>query len=288
MCSHRVSLENIGSNKVTLDIRTNRFEESYSYEPDCYENEFKGIENIMDMFLATKNQRRQRLSPTETPVTSVTPVKSVTPGAPVKSGTPGINRTHETSKVRRALVEPEAPSLGFLYAVLVSLDPTLSLLEDKHIYVNKFRSDLKDKARNFEEKFKRYGYKIDEVINAVDDQSEPLYRYMTLLLEKSIMLEPSMEMYENYGTKQCLVIDTDVCTSRTLSLSEAYALLYENKVETYKSTITLEKLNTLLVKELKEIAESIGCETSKIDEAGKKKNLLKSELRDKIKVKLFS
>jgi len=96
-----------------------------------------------------------------------------------------------------------------------------------------------------------------------------------------------MEIYECYGSKLCLIVNVDSCSSRTVSLTEAYSEMYESKTRAYKSSMTEEKLNTLLVKELKDLAESIGCETSKVEE-GKKKNLLKSELRDKIKAKLFT
>jgi hypothetical protein len=258
-------LENIGSNKVTLDIRTNRYEESYSYDPDSYEKEFNGIDNVLDMFSAARGRSRPK-----------SPVVSQAPSAP--SGPKPISGIKETL----------SPSSGFLYAVLLSLDPTLSLVDDRQLFVDKFRSELKDKARNFEAKLKRHGYSVAQAVAAVDEPADALYRYISLLLEKSLLLENSMEMYECFGSKQCLVINANSCSSRTVSLTEAYSEIYESKTRACKSTMTEEKLNTLLVKELKDLAESIGCEIWKLDEEGKKKNLLKSELRDKIKAKLFS
>lgn len=241
-------LENIGSNKVTLDIRTNRYEEPYSYDPDSYEKEFKGI----DIFNASKGRARPKSPPT---------------------------RVVKESR-------PTSPGSCFLYSVLLSLDPTLSLVDDRQMFVDKFRSELKDKARNFEAKLKRYGYSVAQAIASVDEPSDALYRYIALLLEKSVMIETTMEIYECYGSKLCLVVNPESCSSRTVSLSEAYSEVYESKARSHRSTMTIEKLNAMLVKELKDLAESIGCETSKVDESGKKKNLLKSELRDKIKAKL--
>ena len=254
-------LENIGSNKVTLDIRTNRYEESYSYDPDSYEKEFNGIDNVLDMFSAARGRSRPK-----------SPVVSQPPSAPSDP---------------KPSLETLSPSSGFLYAVLLSLDPTLSLVDDRQLFIDKFRSELKDKARNFEAKLKRYGYSVAQAVAAVDEPADALYRYISLLLEKSLLLENSMNMYESFGSKQCLVINPISCSSRTVSLTEAYSEIYESKTHAYKSSMTEEKLNTLLVKELKDLAEAIGCETWKLDEGGKKKNLLKSELRDKIKAKLF-
>lgn len=236
-------VDNIGCNRVTLDIRPNRFQEPYSYEPDALEKEFKGIENVLDLFLSAKKRPRS----------------------------PRV---------------PEQPK-GFLYSVLVSLDPTLSLVDNRQLFVDKFASELKDKARNFDTKLKRYGFKVEQAVAAVDDPSEALYRYVSLLIDKSVMIEPSMEMYENYGTKQCLVVNPDQGTSRIVELVEAYAAMYESRVASEKASMTLEKLNGLLVKELKDLAVSIGIETSKVED-GKRRNLLKSELRDKIKGKLLS
>lgn len=264
MAQHTAFLmDNIGSNRVTLDIRPNRFEEPYSYEPDCLEKEFKGIESVLDMFCAARGQRKPR------PKSPPEPQKRAV-AAP------------EQEPPRR-----QDPGSALLYCVLVGLDPTLSLVEDKQLFVDKFRSELKDKARNFDTKLKRYGFTVDQAIKSVDEPSDALYRYISLLMEKSLMVEPSMDMYEMYGTKLCLVVNPEAGSSRTVPLAEAYSAMYESKARSHKATITLEKLNSLLVKDLKEIAESIGIETSKTEE-GKRKNLLKSELRDKIKGKLFS
>ena len=89
-------LENIGGNKVVLDIKTNHYQETYDYPNETY-SKFNEIEDVLSMY---KEKLKEPPSPP--------PIKAVVLSDPL------------------------------LYKVLLHLDPTLSLIDDKNIFIDKF------------------------------------------------------------------------------------------------------------------------------------------------------
>lgn len=248
-------IKHIGNNKVTLDIKPNQFEESYNYPDETYER-FGEVDNVMEFYREMQE------------------VISKQPPPP--------------PKLPRSRINEIQPHTRFLYCVLLSLDETLTLISDPTEIISKFRKSLKEKfTGSIQSKMKKYGYNRDDVIASIDQPAESLYLYVMLLLEKSVLRKTDMKLYENYGKERCLVLDEVSLTCDEVSLSDAKNIVVAHNVAKHKDTTSLEKLNTLLVKELKELAEELGCETTKIEE-GKKKNLLKAELREVIKAKLYA
>jgi len=225
---------NIQNNRVTLDIKTNKYEEKYNYEQVNY-NKFDEIENILDLYKT-------------------------------------INKKQISDK--------------FIYEVLLYLDNTLSLIGDKEVFITKFKSDLKDKLPNYMNKLSKLGFKESIIFEAINshENREPLYHYLTLLFEKSIAIQDAndIKIYGNYD--DVMLYENSF---KDMTLSDCKIMKYDLRRSHYILNNTEEKLNNLLVKDLKAIAEDLGLETTKL-ENGKKKNLLKAELKDVIKAKLYS
>ena len=251
-------LQNLSSNRVTLDVNSNRFEESYEYDSErSADVEFARIEDLFDKYKKLISAPNSRAPKSETPVLD--------------------------SKI-------EKPSDRFLYCVLLGLDPTISLVPDKSDFVEKFKTEMKNKLENLWHKLKKFAETKKSVVDAVDGIGDfgVLARYVSILAERSILVLSDVDanLYCN-SFDACKIIDTHKLSCEETSISDAKRLFYEKNLSRLKESMTLEKLNLLLVKSLKDTAESIGCETSKIED-GKKRNLLKAELREVIKLKLYA
>jgi hypothetical protein len=224
-------IDNIQNNRVTLDIKSNKFEESYEYTPISYDK-FNEIENLIDLYKS-------------------------------------VNKKQVFDK--------------FIYSILLYLDNTLSLIGDKELFINKFKIDLKNKLPNYMNKLSKLGISEGDINNAINNQCnrEPLYHYLSHLFEKSIAIQ-EVENINIYGSHDTVLLYED--NIKELDMNNCLNIKYELRKNHHLKN---EKLNDLLVKDLKVIAEDLGLETTKL-ENGKKKNLLKAELKDVIKVKLYS
>lgn len=267
-------LRNLSSNRVTLDVKTNSFEESYEYDDDdSADREFSKVDDLYDAY---KKMTGRRQSPPRR-----------TPDAPAPA-----------REIRRFDSPAPAPEIRrfdsqtdrFLYCVLVALDPTLDLVPDATPFVDRFKSQLRDKVANSAAPLKKHGYSISDAIASIDG-GDPgaVRRYIALLTEKSVMIRDgdSWTLCEYHGKPQCLSIDLDATSSEFSEIADAKRKMQAASIDRFKASIDLEKLNAMLVKDLKEIADSIGCETTKT-ENGKKRNLLKAELREVVKSKLYA
>ncbi len=226
--------DNIQNNRVTLEIKTNKYEEKFDYTQVNY-SKFDEIENLMDLYKS-------------------------------------INKKQISDK--------------FIYEVLLYLDNTLSLINEKEVFINKFKSDLRDKMPNYMNKLSKLGFKESDVNEAINnnDNREALYHYLSFLFEKSIAIQES-DNIKIYGSNDIVMFYDN--SFKDMTFSECKNLKYDLRKSHHINQNTEEKLNDLLVKDLKVIAEDLGLETTKV-ENGKKKNLLKAELKDVIKAKLYS
>jgi hypothetical protein len=233
---------NLAANKVTLDIKTNSFEETYEYQDKP--NYFDNIESVYDMYKSVVSSTRN------------------------------------------------VPHDRFIYCVLLSLDSTLSLVADKQVFINKFKNDLKEKVKNYEVQLKKCGVTVEDVLKSIDigEKRNALYYMIGILLNKCVCMEgeDDIMMYEiSNNAKDCLLINEKNLVATVVNMETCKAKKFEMRTIFHKRHTTEEKLNTLLVKELKELAEELGLPTTEI-ENGKKKNLLKGKLKDVIKLKLYS
>lgn len=178
-----------------------------------------------------------------------------------------------------------------IYSILIHLDPTMELVSDKHIFITKFKSELKDKIHNYLEKLKKFGATKELTLAAIDDSGDnrdPLMYYLSILLDKNIAIKTDhdIHVYE-IGKLTCLLIDPSNQTNKEIDLLACRNLKYDARKSFHIHENTLGKLNDMLVKDLKELAEELGVCTTKVED-GKRKNLLKAELKDVIKVKLYA
>lgn len=220
-------LSNLKQNKVTLDIKTNEYEESYIYMKP--KDKFEEIEDLMEVYKDISETQYE--------------------------------------------IEDE-----FIYKILLYLDNTLSLILDKSIFIQKFKSDLKDKLPNY---ISKIGRDKKDILNAIEgtDDREPLYHYIAYLFDKNIAIHESEDIkIIDIGKKECIYIDE---TAQLISMEDCLAKRHEKKKIYHIQQNTVEKLSSMLVKDLKSLAEELGCPTTKI-ENGKKKNLLKNELKELI------
>lgn len=236
-------LSNLGSNKVTLDIKTNYFEESYEYDNNLY-SKFDDIENIIDC---------------------------------VKKPSPSLNQKIE-----------DYISDKFIYCVLLSLDETLTLVPNKNTFIDTFKSEMKIKINDFKVKLKKLKLTPEDVLKAIDNpddstKSHVIY-YVSLIIQKVIAIENEnkIDIYnENLSTT--LMINEQTLSMVVMSTEDAQKMAYKKNIKYHKIQKTLENLNKLLVKDLKLLAEDLGIVTTKT-ENNKKRNLLKEELKDHIRL----
>lgn len=177
-----------------------------------------------------------------------------------------------------------------VYSVLMHLDPTLELVSEKHMFISKFKSELRDKINNYTEKLKKFGATKETTLAAIDDSEkrDSLMYYLGILLDTNIAIKTDDDIiiYE-IGKLTCLLIHPGTHTVNAIDLIQCRELKYDARKSYHQKENTLGKLNDLLVKDLKSLAEELGICTTKTED-GKRKNLLKAELKHVIKVKLYA
>lgn len=252
-----IMLPRLGPNKVVLDIKSNNFEEIYEYPTEKFEK-FEKIECIQSMYR------------------NISDVIKPPPPPPPKK-----------------VVISETINDKFIYCVLMNVDHTITLVPDKNDFITSFKESLLNKIENYVHKFKKYGFSKNEVITAINgtDARQPLYYYTGILLNKSVALksEDAFNLFEIYGSEinNCIIVNEKELTCEDVTLKTCKEKISEFYKTMHLQRNTLEKLNALLVKDLKELAEQLGLETTKVSD-GKKKNLLKADLKDIIKARLES
>jgi len=273
----------LGPSKVTLDVKTNKYEEVYEYPEETYEF-FNHIENIIDMYNDCISNKKD--------------IQHQTTFKPnILQHKRAVERAVERVVVPvPAAAAPGPPLDSFIYCVLLSLDNTLSLLPDKNVFINQFKSDLIEKINNYATFLKKLSIEKADIVNAiksrVHEDRGALYKYMSVILNKTIIIQRDQGVYV-YESNKRKPLDGLWIYETQLNYEElsylAYKEKYYNSRKIYYLANTIssaEKLNTLLVKELKDIADDLGLETT-IIENGKKKNLLKDNLKEIIKKNLF-
>jgi hypothetical protein len=274
----------LGPSKVTLDVKTNKYEEVYDYPEETYEF-FNHIENIIDMYNDCISNKKDIQHQT-----------TFKPNILQHKRDQAVAAVARPVAVVASPLENAPPLDSFIYCVLLSLDNTLSLLPDKNVFINKFKSDLIEKINNYATFLKKLSIEKADIVNAiksrVHEDRGALYKYMSVILNKTIIIQREQGVYV-YESNKRKNLDGLWIYETQLNYEElsylAYKEKYYNSRKIYYLANTIssaEKLNTLLVKELKDIADDLGLETT-IIENGKKKNLLKDNLKEIIKKNLF-
>ena len=290
--------KHLGPSKVTLDIKTNHFEEVYDYPDEKYEI-FNNIESIIDMYkeLCNGNGKSHQQPPRQSGQSGQTsqPRQQPPPPPPRQPMQPMQQQPPPPQRQQRENVstdhQVQVLDDKFIYCVLLSLDDTLSLVTDKNMFITKFKTDLIDKINNYEKQLKKLSITKSDILEAFKDKNDRdnLYKYVSIVIGKSIAIQKSdtVTLFEFSKNKEdCLFVNENTLSYENVSLNEAINRYNSSRKLYYTNTITSEKLNDYLVKDLKTIAEELGLETTKIED-DKKKNLLKAELKEIIKTKLF-
>jgi len=196
-------LKNLRKNKVTLDIKTNNFQEKYVYDetPD----KFKKIEDISMLYKQCLNNGPRRA--------------------------PEAKRPHK--------VDEQAISDPFLYGILFYQDETISLLNTAHknVKIDRYLSTLK---KEMEMHIRAFGFTRRRLTEDMIWTQKPLfYEYMSKLANISLIVDNNI--YEVDNVADCLVFDSsyDIIDKSTL---KAYKLkLYKEKALAYTKENLIEK-----------------------------------------------
>jgi len=266
-------LQNIGLNKVNIQVNTNLYEETNGYIEE--ENLFGGIENIIDIY-QSNNKKPQHRNNSETTHNAIK--------RPIVNNI--INNFNKSVDVSDNIT-------GFnslILCVLEIIDPLVSVLNN---------STKLEKIKNFKNMMDlnlgmiKLQISKDEMKKAIDNEDIIVCIYFAFILKKNIVLykDDDIEIYGNYD--ECIVISFDpiekvykISDINTKDNVDFYKrLMIDKRLKMMIENNFIEKLNTFLLKDLKDTADKLHIPTYKIEE-NKKKNLLKNELKDKIKQKI--
>lgn len=301
--------KNLGPNKVTVSINSSKFDETLlDHELDII-NPFDTMDNIIELF-KPKNFNGKNLfydseSPkklpnkleefemdddepvvkhaavVQAPAVVAKPVATVTPtvSVPAKSA----------AEIRHTVIKPNDTLLYLLYQ-LIDKFITLFSISETNIKIDQFKNELIKNLTNENSMYKKLELnkvcKLEELVSIIKDPKHtnrmPLILYISRLINKSIAVQKGDRILY---TRVVSVEGTEgvyICYS-TMTLEELDLISLEERVATFKSDYYLknnyvDKIESALVKELREIAEDL--------EIPKFKSLLKNELKVAIKEKL--
>ena len=257
-------LKNISLNKVNIPIITNSYEEINNFIQE--ENLFNCIENIIDKYQLNNKS-----------------VKKYTT----------IN-----SNINSNIYDKHLENFNSLIlCILEIIDKSVSLLNN---------TTKLEKIKNFKNMMVlnldmiKLQISSDDMKKAIDKEDNIVCIYFAFLLKKNIAIfkDNDIEIYGNFD--DCIAITYDknnklykICeTCQEALIPNGMGptkffkeLMIKKRIKIMLDNNIIEKLNTFLLKDLKDIADRIKLPTYKL-EGNKKKNLLKNELKDIIKQKI--
>lgn len=311
--------KNLGPNKVSVNITPGAFFEDTAFESIfTTANGFQDIEDVIEMFRSFKtgnqcrfpdnvsnssksssssshSQKRNNVrltmfnEPKDEPINTDRLIK-LTGGCKTEH-----KHAAQSSQIDDTLV----------YCIYMTIDPMLSLFkaEDINAKIEKFKADLVKILSNENQMFKKLAlnklFTEDEIIKSIkmfhfDSKDRiPLLTYLSRLSGKSLaieLLDGTIHFIDSVCGQDGLHIKE---TTRgryefvdALSKDDLEIFVMKTKISNYLKDNLLDKIEKLLVKDLKVICDDLGLPTSKVDESGKKKSLLKNELKDNILTKI--
>ena len=255
-------LQNIGLNKVNIPIITNSYEEINGFIEE--ENLFNGIENIID-----KYQLNNKFSKKTNTITTKDNIR--------------ISKSNDLDK-------PLEDFNSLILCILEIIDQSVSLLNN---------TTKLEKIKNFKNMMIlnldmiKLQISRDDMKKAIDQEDNIVCIYFAFLLKKNIAVfkDNDIQIYGNFD--DCIAINYDqnskiykICDTYTTGPTQFFKeLMIQKRIKIMLDNDIIEKLNTFLLKDLKDTADKIKLPTYKL-EGNKKKNLLKNELKDIIKQKI--
>lgn len=275
--------QNLGPNKVTVVIKPNEFEETIAIDsfPAGVNMIFKDMDNLIDNFRAVRGP----LPPQE---------KKIIPDKHKE-------KYAEKLTTKNVLFQNSSAPIHdhLMFTLLLSTDPLLELHRNEEINtrVQAFKDDMIKNLQTMHRKLDLHKlYSEHEIISAIKlftlsvIERKPLIVYFSRLVNKCIAIE------NQDGT---IISNNNACSEKGLYLrihdemnkfeimdkNEFNDHVMKTKVAYYLKNNYLNKLDTLLVKDLKATAEDLEICIVR-EEDGKKKPLLKNDLKQVIKEKL--
>ena len=297
---------NLGPNKINLSINSNEYEETQAINKLYDEiNGFDGIDNIVDKFrnlrgnkptnfknnidkMNDKNDKNDKNNKNNlsSNMISQTSTKIYENNQTYKHD---INNINNINNINDKLI----------YTIYSSIDPSITLFKpfDINIKVNAFKEEL-IKNLTIAKMFKKLDlhklYDEPEIIKAIKyvkssvKERQPMLVYLSRLINKSIVINGDnyIEYIENISinaSKESLIIKEINGDFEIIEEELNKEKILNTKISNYLKDNLVNKLDKILVKELKTIAEDLEIPLFKLDDNNKKKPLLKNELKDLIK-----
>ena len=297
---------NLGPNKINLSINSNEYEETQAINKLYDEiNGFDGIDNIVDKFrnlrgnkptnfknnidkMNDKNDKNDKNNKNNlsSNMISQTSTKIYENNQTYKHD---INNINNINNINDKLI----------YTIYSSIDPSITLFKpfDINIKVNAFKEEL-IKNLTIAKMFKKLDlhklYDEPEIIKAIKyvkssvKERQPMLVYISRLINKSIVINGDnyIEYIENISinaSKESLIIKEINGDFEIIEEELNKEKILNTKISNYLKDNLVNKLDKILVKELKTIAEDLEIPLFKLDDNNKKKPLLKNELKDLIK-----
>jgi hypothetical protein len=298
--------KNLGPNKVTVSINSSKFDETLlDHELDII-NPFDTMDNIIELFKPKnfngKNLFYESESPkklpnkmedaddadstddVEEPVKKHAPVAK--PVIPVPVATVVVPAA--APEIKHTVIKPNDTLLYLLYQ-LIDKFITLFSISETNMKIDQFKNELIKNLTNENSMYKKLELnklcKLEELVVIIKDPKHtnrlPLITYISRLINKSIAVQKDNRvMYVRVGTEG---EGGAFINYSTMTIEDLDSVGLEERVATFKSDYYLknnyvDKIESALVKELREIAEDL--------EIPKFKSLLKNELKVAIKEKL--
>jgi hypothetical protein len=272
--------QNLGPNKVSINIKSNQFDETIAinnFENDDIKSKFNDFDNIIDIYRGSKMP--QVLKEPQVPKASQVPQVPVkkTVKTPVKAPVKEPPQVLQTSKEFVQVLQTPQVSQSqeeiydkLFYIIYSTTDELMTLLrpDDLNKRIDKFKDEM---IKNLFVMYKKLElnklYKEVEIINAIKnhkiDDRLPLITYFSRLLNKCIFIEyktGNIIIAKNDYSKDGFYIketNDDFVIEDNFSREDLLNQMITRKKEYYIKNDYLTKVDKLLVKDLKDIAESL-------------------------------
>ncbi len=301
-------INNIGNNKVNIQIQSNEFEETNCNKQDNHL--FCDIENLIDIYKQSSPSRSS--SSIEMKKLTNTIVKTI-PDKTLSDTKLHTNQLQSFASKKKEIKSPQDKELhtrqeskkdvkmitgidSLFVCIMEYLDPTLSLLsyESTLDKIQKFKSqislDLNDPSYR-----KKSSYKYQDILNYLKEADEKVCIYLSDLIKKNIVIKSIVDndivecnLYPNDTIKECIVLHKFQNIYTYFKIDDIDVVkedIIKFKILKYIKDGTYSKLDTYLVKDLKDIADNLNIQTYYKDDDNKRKSYLKNELKELIKKK---
>ena len=265
-------LNSLGPNKVVIPIISNEYEETHPIKDHAI-GHFDRLDDLIDMYRCSLATHK-------------------------KANVAQTKQVHQQHPKLNLIQNPSSHVLdGFdslLLCVLEIIEPTVSLLSSstKEDKVAKFKiqlaSNLSDPAY-----VKKSTYDKAKMLTYLKEGDVSLCDYLSLLVKKNIVIftiaDETYKTFTKDGINECVIIekgrDNIYRFLRYGEMEHIQRDIDDKKMAKYVNEGILERLGTMLIKDLKELADDIGVPTTYKTDDNKKKQYLKNDLKEGIKKK---